>query len=187
MGLRGGWGDGDRLSGPSSSKSSMETRGGLRRCGSGRGSGLTSSLRRRGGQQPFPRSSPRAVAPAPPTPRASPAPPLSTPPGTPHRGACSTAFSPAEACPLAISRALGSCPGCEARVSTLYGLQGRRSLVRPRQVRSGVAGARARCEARSRWAGMERPPTRTGERGGQSPKGSARAFSEQRVGGAPGT
>lgn len=91
-------------------------------------------------------------------PHASPAPLLSTPPRTPHRGACSTAFSPAEACPLAISRALGSCPGCEARVSTSYGLQEQRSLIPPRQVRSGVAGAGARCETRSRWAGMERPP-----------------------------
>ena len=73
-------------------------------------------------------------------------------------GACSTAFCPAEACPLAISRALGSCPGCEVRVSTSYGLQEQRSLIPPRQVPSGVAGARARCETRSRWAGMERPP-----------------------------
>lgn len=111
------------------------------------GQGLGSDLKplEERGQQPLPRSSPRAVAPAPPTPRASLGPPLSTTPGTPHRGACTTAFSPAEACPLVIPRALGSCPGCEARVSTLYGLQEQRSLVQPRQVRSGVAGARARC------------------------------------------
>lgn len=70
-GLRGGWGDGGRLSGPSTSESSTET------CGTQtpwvRGLGLTSSLWRKGG-------------PCAPPPRASPGPCLCPPPNTSLRG-----------------------------------------------------------------------------------------------------